>query len=155
LTLGAFTESGDLPVGVHRASLGVHRASLSEVIERFGSGSVRRGHLSQRLERIYGLAMKTGQLRRFIIFGSFVTDKTEPNDIDIFMLMDDGFDVSQVAGESHLLFDHAHAQAHFGASVFWLRRVAALDSEENAIADWQIKRDGNRRGIVEIIPERL
>ncbi len=30
------------------------------------------------------------------------------------------FDLSEVTGEARLIFDHAAAQAHFGASVFWL-----------------------------------
>jgi hypothetical protein len=50
-----------------------------------------------------------------------------------------------------LLFDHLGAQAHFGASVFWLRRLEMLGSEEMVIQDWQIKCDGTRRGIVELI----
>ncbi len=45
------------------------------------------------------------------------------------------------------------AQARFGASVFWMRRLAALGDEEKAIEDWQVKRDGGQRGIVEIIKE--
>jgi len=52
-----------------------------------------------------------------------------------------------------LLFDHAAAQAHFGASVFWLRRLAALGGEQETIEYWQIKRDGGQRGIVEILSE--
>ena len=52
-----------------------------------------------------------------------------------------------------MLFDHAAAQAHFGASVFWLRRLAALGGEQETIEYWQVKRDGGRRGIVEIVPE--
>ena len=48
----------------------------------------------------------------------------------------------------------AVAQAHFGASVFWLRRLAALGGEEQAIAGWQIKRDGTCRGIIEIVEEQ-
>jgi hypothetical protein len=39
--------------------------------------------------------------------------------------------------------------------VFWLRRLAALGGEEQAIADWQIKRDGTFRGIVEIVKEEI
>ena len=39
-------------------------------------------------------------------------------------------------------------------SVFWLRRLTALGGEEQAIAGWQIKRDGTRRGIVEIVDEQ-
>jgi hypothetical protein len=67
--------------------------------------------------------------------------------------MRDSFDVGRVSGEARVLFDHAAAQAHFGASVFWLRRVAALGGEEQTIAGWQIKRDGTRRGIIEILEE--
>lgn len=107
-----------------------------------------------RLERIFRLAFATGQVTRFVVFGSFITEKPEPNDVDVFLLMKDSFDVSQLAGEARLLFDHAAAQAHFGTSVFWLRRLAAYPSEQEAITDWQIKRDGTRRGIVEIIPEQ-
>jgi GH25 family lysozyme M1 (1,4-beta-N-acetylmuramidase) len=64
--------------------------------------------------------------------------------------MDDAFDLNEFEGEVRLLFDHAFAQAHFGASVFWLRRLAALPNEELAVASWQLKRDGTRRGIVEV-----
>jgi hypothetical protein len=38
--------------------------------------------------------------------------------------------------------------------VFWLRRLAALGGEEQAIVGWQIKRDGTRRGIIEIVEEQ-
>jgi len=37
--------------------------------------------------------------------------------------------------------------------VFWLRELAAYNGVDAAIADWQIKRDGNERGIVEIMAE--
>jgi hypothetical protein len=90
-------------------------------------------------------------LARFVVFGSFVTAKGEPNDVDVFMIMDDIFDMGSLDGESRLLFvDHGSAQDHFGASVFWMRRMAAIGGEQAAIEDWQVKRDGTERGIVEI-----
>ncbi len=107
--------------------------------------------MAQRLERIHQIASHTGHLRRFVVFGSFVTDKHEPNDVDVFMIMDDNFDMGSLVGEPRLLFvDHGTAQDHFGASVFWMRRMAAIGGEQAAIEDWQIKRDGTERGIVEI-----
>jgi hypothetical protein len=109
--------------------------------------------VAARLERIYSLAAATGYLARFIVFGSFVTDKPEPNDVDVFLLMNDAFDFAQLTGELRLLFDHAAAQAHFGASVFWLRRLAAFEGEQKAVEYWQVKRGGDYRGIIEIIPE--
>ena len=105
------------------------------------------------MQRIYEIAATTGHLRRFIIFGSFITTKLEPNGIDVFMIMEDTFDVSQLVGESRLVFEHAVAQTHFGDSVFWIRRLAAFNGEQAAIEQWQIKRDGSERGIVEITLE--
>ncbi len=64
--------------------------------------------------------------------------------------MHDTFDLTQVTGEARLVFDHAAAQAHFGASIFWLRQLAALSNEQESILSWQIKRDGGRRGIVQV-----
>jgi hypothetical protein len=146
LSLPPFTESGDLP-------LGVHAASLAEVLDRFAMGSARRKAAALRLERIYHLARSTGHLARFIVFGSFVTDKPEPNDVDAFLLMEDSFDASELGGEARLLFEHSIAQAHFGASVFWLRHLACLGAEQETIEYWQMTRGGARRGIVEIISE--
>jgi len=80
-----------------------------------------------------------------VVFGLFVTDKPEPNDVDVFLLMDDPFDVATDVGEARLVFDHAAADAHFGASVFWTRRLAAFGGEQAAIEFWQTKRDGGLR----------
>jgi Family of unknown function (DUF6932) len=139
-----FNPIGDLPVGVHEAT-------LSEVIQHFGGGSLQRRTVSRRLQRIYKLAHGTNYLARFIVFGSFVTKKPEPNDVDIFMLMEDAFDSAQVSGEEAIIFDHPAAQNSEGASVFWIRRMAAIGGEQEAIEDWQIKRDQTRRGIIEVI----
>ena len=137
-------ENGDLPPGIHQAT-------LAEVVDHFGRGTPQRQIMVRRLEHIYTLAAQTGHLARFIIFGSFVTNKPDPGDVDIFLLMEDSFDVSQVSGEAALIFDHVATQNYEGASIFWIRRLAALEEEEATVAYWQLKRDGNQRGIVEVI----
>jgi hypothetical protein len=48
---------------------------------------------------------------------------------------------------------HPAAEAHFGASVFWVRRLAALGGEQSMVEYWQAKRGGGRRGIIEIVEE--
>lgn len=106
--------------------------------------------VATRLERIYELVASTGHMKRFIVFGSFVTATPEPNDVDVFLIMHDTFDLSELRAETRILFDHAAAQARFGASIFWLRRLAVLPNEEETIMSWQLKRDGTRRGIVEV-----
>jgi hypothetical protein len=62
LALPPLTEEGELP-------LGVHPASLNEVRALFGVGSARRKTLIVRLERIYRAARATGHLMRFVVFG--------------------------------------------------------------------------------------
>src|SRR5438477_5228194 len=112
MALPAFNEEGDLPPGVHRAT-------LPEVLERFGQGSVQRCAVSDRLNRLYQVVVSTGHLARFVVFGSFVTAKIDPNDVDIILLMEDTFDLALVTGETGLVFQHMEADTHFGASVFW------------------------------------
>jgi uncharacterized protein DUF6932 len=139
-----FDNNGDL-------SVGIYCAILSEVIAHFGTSTLQRCLIAQRLVRIYTLVRRTGQLVLFIIFVSFVTAKREPNDVDIFMMMEDSFDAQQVDSEAAIIFDHVAAQHYEGASVFWIRRMAAIDGEETAIQYWQNTREWTKRGIVEVI----
>jgi hypothetical protein len=53
-----------------------------------------------------------------------------------------------------LVFEHAGAQARLGASIFWIRRRAAIGGEAAEIEYWQVTRSGGQRGIVEIMGER-
>jgi hypothetical protein len=146
VTLPVFNEEGDLPPGVYRAT-------LSEVLERFGQGSVQRRAVAARLSRIYELAASTQQLARCVIFGSFVTAKDDPDDVDLVLLMEDTFNLASVKGDAALVFHHLEADSHFGASIFWTHRSGALGGEEAMIEYWQVRREGGQRGIVEIIAE--
>ena len=146
MALPPFNREGELPPGVHRAT-------LAEALDRFGHGSLQRRAVADRLRRVYQLVLSTGHLARFVTFGSFVTAKPEPNDIDIVVLMENTFDLASVTGEASLVFQHMEATAHFGASVFWTRRLGALGGEQAMIEYWQFRRDGGLRGIVEIVPE--
>lgn len=145
--LPPFSDEGDLPPGIYVAS-------LEEVLVRFGSGTLQRQAVADRLRRVYELANSTGKVARFIIFGSFVTAEPEPNDVDIVLLMDDTFDLSGQGDEAAIVFHHLEADAFFGASVFWSCRSSALGGEQSMIEYWQVRRDGGQRGIVEVLPEK-
>ena len=84
MLLPSFNENGDLPPGIHRAT-------LSEALRHFGTGSHQRKVIATRLERIYRIVLSTGHLSRFVVFGSFITAKEKPNDVDVFILMEDSF----------------------------------------------------------------
>jgi hypothetical protein len=66
MALPEFDSRGDLPVGVHAAT-------LAEVCARFGSGLPQRELVTARLLRAYALAKQTGKLLRCVLFGSYVT----------------------------------------------------------------------------------
>lgn len=142
-----FDNHGDLP-------LGVHKASLEEVIERFGQGTPQRQLVTARLLRIYELAQRTGKLQRLVIFGSYVTAKLSPNDIDIILVMRDEFVTSDCDEENEPMFDHLRSQQVFGASIFWIYTFSVLlETVDEFIAYWQTKRDEGKHGIIEVIWE--
>ena len=145
MPLPNFNEVGDLPPGVYRAT-------IDEVLARCGGSSDARQRCTRNLRHIYDLARRTGHLQRLVVFGSYVTDKVAPNDIDVILVMSDQFHPNDVPSELRGLFDHAVAQARFGASVFWIKPSIVLGEPlEYFIAHWQHKRDGSLRGIVEIV----
>ena len=145
MPLPNFNAEGDLPAGVYRAS-------WNEILRRFGGGAGQRDICTRRLAHVYELARRTGCLERFIVFGSHVTAKENPNDVDVILVMGDAFRLENCPMESRGLFDHAVAQARCGASVFWMRPALLIgETVEQFIAYWQIKRGGGQRGIVDVI----
>ncbi len=146
MPLPEFNEFGDLPKGNHRAS-------LAEVVARFGAGMAQRQAVTDRLLRIYRLAVATRYLDRLLVFGSYVSDVSEPNDVDVILVMRNDFRAEDCPAESLVLFDHARANDELGASIFWVRPEMLLGEPlEQFLASWQTKRDGRRRGVVEIQP---
>lgn len=146
MALPGFNEHGDLPAGRHLAS-------LDEVLARFGAGTSQRAAVTGRLRRLYHLAVATGHLDRLVIFGSYVSDVAEPNDIDVILVMKNDFATERCPAESLVLFDHARADDELGASIFWVRPDMLLGEPlEDFLSHWEKKRDGSRRGIVEVRP---
>lgn len=142
-----FDAQGDLPVGVHRAT-------LDEVCEYFGTDTLQRQLVTKRLLRIYELAQRTGKVERFVIYGSYVTAKPAPNDVDIFLVMRDDFLLPECEAEVAPIFQHMEAHDRFGASIFWTSVSGVLQvSIDEFIAYWQTKRDQHKRGIIEVIQE--
>jgi len=144
MPLPDFDSVGDLPEGVYQATIDEMRA-------RFGHGTPQRQAITARLLRIYHLAEATGKLDRVIIFGSYITTKPDPNDVDVVLIMSDDFEIHACDEVTRRLFDHTQAAEEFGASIFWLRpSMLFLETLEEFIEHWQIKRDLTRRGIVEV-----
>ncbi|MDQ3252973.1 MAG: hypothetical protein M3R15_03540 [Acidobacteriota bacterium] len=145
MALPEFDNRGDLPEGVYQAS-------LDDVLARFGQGTLQRQLVTERLTRIYHLARQTGKLYRFVIFGSYVTAKPEPADVDIILVMRGDFTEQDYDTNVFPMFDHLRAQQELGASLFAIRPAFIFgESVDEFIAHWQVKRDLTRHGIVEVI----
>ncbi len=136
-----FREDGYLPEGLHLAT-------FDEVADRFGTGSHRRAYLLQRLRKWVALAHSTGA-KRLLIAGSFVTSKTDPNDIDSVIWLADDFSELVESGA----FD-----ANELAQMLKTRNPEEIFAAEDS-RDWNDwlqffcrtrERDSRKQGIVEI-----
>ncbi len=78
-----FEDGGYLPPGIHQAS-------LDEIEARFGQGSELRKVQMESIRWLVDLARRAG-IERLVINGSFVTDISEPNDVDCVLLIAPGF----------------------------------------------------------------
>lgn len=80
-----------------------------------------------------------------------MTNTPEPRDLDLVLVMAEAFRLEDAPRESQTLFSHADADARFGASVFWIREGILPTSEvAEFLGFWQTRRDGGKRGIVEV-----
>lgn len=112
--LPEFTDQGELPVGVHFAV-------WQEFQSRFGNSSPRRLWLAERLQTILQLADSSGELHRIFVWGSFVTAKASPGDLDILLIMDERFETERLAESAQSVFDSVRAKLLFHSDVFWAR----------------------------------
>ena len=100
------------------------------------------------LQEIIQLAETTGRFGSVYLFGSFVTSKKAPADLDIFLVMAADFSVNMAEGRAKLIFDRSRAAMVFGACVYW---ITTRTDRTPFLGAWQQDRDGNLRGIVEVI----
>jgi hypothetical protein len=138
-----FTREGDLPAGVHLAGWDEFRV-------RFGMPAPRRVWLLGRLQALVALAASTGKLRRIFVWGSFVTTKPSPKDVDILLIMKEDFEVERVASQAQAVFDSVRAKLLFESDVFWARASIGEDTLGMWLETYQISRNFRKRGIVEM-----
>lgn len=142
--LPKFDQNGNLPKGIYKAS-------LNEIKLIFGCGSARRKWLFENLEKIIRIAKLTGKLERLVVWGSFVSNKELPQDIDLLMIMRDDFSLEKVAPESHPLFYNFQSKIAFNADIFWAKTSIGAETINLWLETYQTTKDFQSRGIVEVI----
>jgi len=143
MVLPEFSLDGDLPAGVHFTSWREFRA-------RFGKSSSRRVWLTSRLEALVDLVAKSGKLRRVFVWGSFVTGKPNPRDVDVLLIMDEDFEVERIALPAQAVFHSVRAKLLFESDVFWARTSIGEEVLQLWLETYQTSRDFRKRGIVEL-----
>ncbi len=142
--LPTFNNDGNLPEGIHFAT-------EEEVFARFATPSARRQWLGEQLRSLLALAKSTGQLARVFLWGSFITSKEVPNDLDVLLVMSTEFAIEALPVPTQVVFDHVQARLRFQADVFWSK--ASIDPQvlQLWLDTYQTGKDFTRRGIVEVV----
>lgn len=96
------------------------------------------------------LAAKTGELSRVFVWGSFVTAKPSPRDLDILLIMDADFETERIDSPTQAIFDSTRAKLQFEADVFWARSSIGGEILRAWLETYQISRSFPKRGIVEL-----
>ena len=138
-----FNVDGNLPEGIHSVS-------EEEFLDHFATSSARRKWVGEGLKEIFGLAKSTGKVERIFVWGSFVTAKESPNDVDILLVMSEDFHLETVPEECRHLFDYIRARVRFNADVFWSKASIGEDTLSLWLETYQLTKDFKRRGIVEV-----
>ena len=139
-----FDLDGNLPEGIHTGT-------ESDFFDRFTAPSTRRGWLGDRVRELLALAKATGHLERVFVWGSFVTSKESPNDIDLLLLMGADFEVEETPRRCRRVFEHASARMAFQADVFWAKSSIGEETLRLWLETYQRARDFRRRGIIEVL----
>lgn len=140
----AFVPEGLLPPGLHAAS-------LREVEARFG-GSARRDEQLRLLREVVGAALFYASIKRVLLWGSFVSGKEEPNDLDYSFVVGISHKVTDIAPEHRIYLNPRQAMMRWGVDAGF---VEIIDFPLSQYLDrvellTQRRGDTRQRGIIEI-----
>jgi len=138
-----FTSEGDLPAGVHIAA-------WEEFASRFGTSTPRRIWLVSRLRAVVSLAASTQKQRRVFVWGSFVTTKASPKDVDLLLILEEDFEVEQVHRAAQAIFDSVLAKLLYESDVFRARASIGNEALGLWLDTYQTSRGFRKRGVVEL-----
>lgn len=136
-----FDEQGFLPIGLYDVSLREIRAVLGF--------TEKRRSLIGGLERYVGLWEHSGFLRYVVIDGSFVTDKPDPNDIDVILAPKPGALVSSRFNDLLKTYceDDVFTMEAFGIEAF---PTASQEDLDRWIDFFSTNKQGRSRGLLRL-----
>jgi predicted nucleotidyltransferase len=129
---------------------GDHEATWIEVQERFGSGE-RRGMLCEQMSKFIQIARGCG-FRSVYLFGSFISGKENPKDIDLMWVYRQKTFGLLRPGCRELL-NYATMKARWNWDMFCCSDDPG--ASEYMLPAWRMSKTGTKRGIIKIDLERF
>lgn len=118
--------------------------------KRFGTATPRRQFLFGRLQDLVNDLVSTGSVKRIYLFGSFVSGKSSPNDIDLFIVMEAGLTTAQLSGKVSEVFQHDLCRIRYHANVFWVTEVIGDERIDDLLDVFSRNREKQQRPIIEV-----
>jgi hypothetical protein len=141
--LPGFTDRGRLPEGVHAAT-------FDEFKERFAyfDRTDQRFRIFEKLQELYDHARSSGVVERFLVGGSFITSKSEPDDFDCLLVLSPSIQGRDLRPIEYNLVSRRRARRIYGGDVISVAD-GSIDYHE-FLEFFQNTRSHERVGIVEI-----
>lgn len=128
----------------------VEIVTLDDIRVRFGTSTPRRQFLFRQLAIVVNHLLSTGNVNRIYLFGSFVSGKASPNDVDLLVVMNTGFSTTHLDGRSLEVFQHDVCRIRYHADVFWLTEAVGRDRIEDLLDVFSRDREGREQSIFEV-----
>ena len=129
---------------------GIHASSMTEVVVRFGAPE-QRAKLALILQSVVAAASRYTSAKRVLVWGSYVTSKAEPADLDYSIIVSVDHSQTEVATTDRKYLIPFEARKHFGADTgFLIIRDYPLEYYIERLDFMCRRHDGKARGIVEI-----
>ena len=125
-------------------------ASLDDLRIRFGTSTPRRQFLCRQLEIVIDQLRVTRSLKQVYLFGSFVSGKASPNDIDLLVVMNAGFSTTQLSGKALELFQHDLCRIRYHADLFWVTEAVSRASIEELLEVFSRDREGRAQSVIKV-----
>jgi len=125
-------------------------ASLDGIRIRFGTSTPRRQFLFRQLEIIIDQLLVTRNVRQIYLFGSFVSGKASPNDVDLLVVMNAGFSTTQIGGKVLELFQHDVCRIRYHADLFWVTEAVGNARIEDLLEVFSRDREGRTQSVIEV-----
>ena len=125
-------------------------ASLDDLRIRFGTSTPRRQFLFRQLEIVIDQLLITGSVKQIYLFGSFVSGKASPNDVDLLVVMNAGFSTTQLGGKVLELFQHDVCRIRYQADLFWVTEVVGNARIEDLLEVFSRDREGRAQSVIEV-----